>query len=61
MGVTCSTQGRIRYVHKILVSQPEGKRCLEYLFVDGTIILEALFKTSDIEKTFFEKHDIKKT
>jgi hypothetical protein len=40
MRETCSAHGEMRNAYKILVGEPEGKRPLRYLGVDGNMILK---------------------
>jgi hypothetical protein len=40
MGRTCGTHGTIRHAYTVLVRNPEGRGYLEYLCIDGRIILK---------------------
>ena len=48
MGMSCGTCGRDRKgVYRVLVWRPEGKKPLQDVGVDGSIILEWIFRKCD--------------
>jgi hypothetical protein len=48
MGGTCGTYGECRYVYRVLVGKPEGKRPLGRPRFRWVIILSWIFRKSDV-------------